>query len=114
VITLLAAAATGLRGQEVIPLTEARIMCRDCISFETVAVLGGDYDSEDLLTLGVAMNRTASGRTFVHDFGAGPTVTYFYDPEGKLEVVIRKPGEGPGEYSYPTQTVELPGGRQHA
>ena len=108
---LLAAVATGLRGQEVIRLTEARDMCRDCISVETVAVLGGDYDSEDLLTLGVAMNRTASGRTFVHDFGAGPTVTYFYDPEGELEVVVRKPGEGPGEYSYPTQTVELPGGR---
>ena len=111
VITLLAAVAPGLHGQDVIRLTEARDMCRDCISFETVAVLGGDYDSEDLLTLGVAMNRAASGRTFVHDFGAGPTVTYFYDPEGELEVVIRKPGEGPGEYSYPTQTVELPGGR---
>lgn len=108
---LLAADATGLRGQDVIRLTEARDMCRDCIGFETVAVLGGDYDSEDLLTLGVAMNRAASGRTFVHDFGAGPTEMYYYGPDGELEVTIRRPGDGPGEYSRPTQTVELPGGR---
>ena len=108
---LLAAVATGLRGQDVVRLTEARDMCRDCISFETVAVLGGDYDSDDLLSLGVAMNRAASGRTFVHDFGVGPTEIYFYGPAGELEVAIRRPGDGPGEYRDPKQTVELPGGR---
>ena len=108
---LLATLSTGLRGQDVIRLTEARDMCRDCISFETVAVLGGDYDGDDLLSLGVAMSRAASGRTFVHDFGVGPTEMYFYTPDGELEVAIRRPGEGPGEYWSPSQTVELPGGR---
>lgn len=108
---LLTVFSTGLRGQEVIRLTEAQDMCRDCISWETVAVLGGDYDDADLLSLGVAMDRAASGRTFVHDFGVGPTEMYFYGPHGELEVTIRRPGEGPGEYSFPMPTVELPGGR---
>ena len=39
------AESAGPAGPEVVELTEAPDLCRDCISFETVAVLGGDYEA---------------------------------------------------------------------
>ena len=49
--------SVGLAAQEVVQLRESADICRDCISFETVAVLGGDYDGDNLLTGSVHVNR---------------------------------------------------------
>lgn len=103
--------SVGLAAQEVVQLRESADICRDCISFETVAVLGGDYDGDNLLTGSVYVNRGASGRIYVHDFGAGGSEMFFYRADGQLEFTIRKPGEGPGEYQQPMPIVELPSGR---
>ena len=103
--------SVGLAAQEVVQLRESADICRDCISFETVAVLGGDYDGDNLLTGSVYVNRGASGRFYVHDFGAGGSELFFYRADGQLEFTIRQPGEGPGEYQQPMPIVELPSGR---
>lgn len=86
-------------------------MCRNCIGVEIVAVLGGDYDGDDLLSAGVDMFRGPTGRTYVHDFGAGASEIFFYRPDGELEFIIRRRGEGPGEFVEPTAIVEMPGGQ---
>ena len=86
-------------------------MCRNCISFETVAVLGGDYDGDNLLTGSAYVTRSASGRTYVHDFGAGAGEMFFYSSDGQLDFTIRRDGGGPGEYVYPMPIVELPNRR---
>lgn len=86
-------------------------MCRDCISLETVAVLGGDYDGDNLLTGSAYVTRSRSGRTYVHDFGAGAAEMFFYTSDGELKFTIRQEGEGPGEYVDPMPIVELPNRR---
>ena len=103
--------SVGLAAQEIVQLRESADICRDCISFETVAVLGGDYDGDNLLTGSVYVNRGASGRIYVHDIGAGGSEMFFYRVDGQLEFTIRRPGEGPGEYQRPMPIVELPSGR---
>lgn len=103
--------SVGLVAQEVVQLRESADICRDCIRFETVAVLGGDYDGDNLLTGSVYVNRGASGRIYVHDFGAGGSEMFFYRADGQLEFTIRRSGEGPGEYQRPMPIVELPSGR---
>ncbi|MYI06877.1 MAG: hypothetical protein F4059_06070 [Gemmatimonadetes bacterium] len=103
--------ADGPGGPEVIELVEAPDICRDCISFETMAVLGGDYDGDNLLTGSVYVTRGPTGRTYVHDFGAGAAEMFFYTSDGELEFTIRREGEGPGEYRDPMPIVELPSGR---
>lgn len=103
--------SVGLAAQETVLLRESPDICRDCISFETVAVLGGDYDGDNLLTGSVYVNRGASGRIYVHDFGSGGSEMFFYRADGQLEFTIRRPGEGPGEYQRPMPIVELPSGR---
>ena len=108
---VLGVATEGLAAQEVIQLRESPDICRECISFETVAVLGGDYDGDNLLTGSVYVNRGPSGRIYVHDFGAGRSEMFFYTSDGQLEFTIRRPGEGPGEYQQPMPIVELPSGR---
>ena len=105
------AESAGPAGPEVVELTEAPDLCRDCISFETVAVLGGDYDGDNLLTGSAYVTRGLTGRTYVHDFGAGAAEMFFYTSDGELEFTIRRQGEGPGEYKDPMPIVELPGGR---
>ena len=103
--------SVGLAAQEVVQLRESADICRDCISFETVAVLGGDYDGDNLLTGSVYVNRGESGRIYVHDFGAGGSEMFFYRADGQLDFTIRSPGEGPGDYQQPMPIVELPSGR---
>jgi hypothetical protein len=58
-------------GQEHIVVTESRNMCRNCIGVEIVAVLGGDYDGDDLLSAGVDMFRGPTGRTTSMTSGQG-------------------------------------------
>lgn len=101
-------------GQERVMLTESRNMCRNCIGVETVAVLGGDYDGDDLLSAGVDISRGPTGRTYVYDFGAGASEIFFYRSDGELEFIIRRRGEGPGEFFEPTAIVEMPGSGQLA
>ena len=108
---LVGLASPGLAGQEIIELTEAADMCRDCISLRTVAVLGGDYDGDNLLTGSAYVTRSISGRTYVHDFGAGAAEMFFYTSDGQLKFTIRQEGEGPGEYVDPRPIVELPNRR---
>ena len=97
--------------QDTIVLTEAPEVCGDCIGVERVAALGGDHDGDDLLTRGVYIFRGPTGRTYVHDFGAGASEIFFYTPEGDLEFIIGKRGEGPGEFAEPSAIAEMPNGR---
>lgn len=107
----IATAAASLAGQDLIKLVEVREVCRDCITFDTVAVLGGDYESDNLLSASAYVTRWPSGRTFAADLGAGDPRILVYTSDGRLESVFGRAGEGPGEYWNPMPIVELPGGR---
>ena len=109
--SLLLGSASTSAGQAVIELVEARGICRDCITFDTVAVLGGDYDGENLLSSSTYVTRWPSGRTFAFDLGAGDPRIRFYTSGGRLESIVGRGGEGPGEYWQPMPVVELPNGR---
>lgn len=108
---LVGTASTSLTGQVVIELVEAREVCRDCIAFDTVAVLGGDYEGDNLLSTSAYVTRWPSGRTFVADLEAGAPRILFYTSEGRLESIVGRDGEGPGEYWHPMPIVEFPSGR---
>ena len=110
-ILLIATTATSLAGQDVIELVEVREVCRDCITFDTVAVLGGDYESDNLLSASTYVTRWPSGRTFAADVGAGDPRILVYTSGGRLESIFGRAGEGPGEYWNPMPIVEFPGGR---
>ena len=108
---LVGADATGVAGQVFIELVEAQEVCRDCITFDTVAVLGGDYESDNLLSASAYVTRWPSGRTFAADLGAGDPRILVYTAGGRLESIVGRGGEGPGEYWNPMPIVEFPSGR---